>query len=211
MRLTLALLLLTTPALAETALDAKALAEPGAVALYLQASQLYTLGQQAKDPLTVIAAAQLLRGLTLTDTARVQDPAPNAPTPLAQLDQAKLIQTARTLDAGENYSDLIEQVASDLPPKTKALAATASTLAAAATETWTLSFYGGTYAELAILGDGKSNLDLSVSDANGTPICLDLGSADAALCGFTLRDNGAVKVTVTNAGDRPDTYILLTN
>ncbi|MBC7479840.1 MAG: hypothetical protein H7317_17415 [Pseudorhodobacter sp.] len=207
MRPILALLLLTTPALAQDALDHKALAQPGAVALYVQASQLYTLGQQAKDPLTVTTAARLLRGLTLTDTPRVQ----HIPTPLQPLDPVKLLHVARSLDAGDTYTDLIEQVASDLPAKPKSVAATASTLTPGSSETWTLSFYGGTYAELAILGDGKSNLDLSVTDASGAPICLDLGSADTAQCGFTLRDNGNVTVTVTNAGTVANTYTLLTN
>ena len=78
MRPILALLLLTTPALADNLLDAKVPAQPGAVALYVQAAQLYALGLQAKDPLTVTTAARLLRGLTLTDTPR----APQTPTAL---------------------------------------------------------------------------------------------------------------------------------
>ena len=211
MRPILALLLLTTPALGDSVLDGKALAQPGAVALYVQARQLYALGLQAKDPLTVTNAARLLRGLTLTDTARIQDPAPKTPTPLQPLDPAKLLETARALDVGQNYTDLIEQVATDLPAKPKSLAATASILAPSSAEAWTLSFYGGTYAELAILGDGKGNLDLSVTDAGGAPICVDLGSADMAQCGFTMRDNGDVTVTVTNAGDTAASYTLLTN
>jgi len=219
MRLTLALLLLTTPALAQdaTALDPTAQAEPGAVALYLQASQLYALGKQAKDPLVVVTAARLIRSLTLTDTARLPDtarmpdPVPAAPTPLTPLDASTLLATARALDAGANYADLIERVSRDLGAKPKALTATASTLPPSKAETWTLNFYGGSYAELAILGDGRSNLDLTVRDATGGVICVDNGSADTAICGFTLRDNGAVKVTVTNAGDAPDTYTLLTN
>lgn len=213
MRPILALLLLTTRALAQdaTLLDPKARAEPGAVALYLQASQLYALGQQAKDPLAVVTAARLIRALTLTGSARVPDPAPAAPTPLTPLDATAMLATARMLDSGANYADLIEQVASELGPKPKALTATASTLPPGKAETWTLNFYGGTFAELAILGNGRSNLDWTVTDATGGLICVDHGSADRGVCGFTLRDNADIKVTVTNAGDAVDIYMLLTN
>ncbi len=213
MRLILALLLTATPAVAgdKPNLDPAAPAIPGAVSLYLQAHALYAFGQAAQDPLTVLTAARLLRGLTLSDTARAPDPAPKSTTPLAPLDPQALITTAQTLDAGQNYSDLIDQIAHETPPQPKALRATAATLAPGASEVWTLTFFGGDYAELAILGDGKSNLDLLVTDAKDNQICLDKGSADAALCGFTPRENGDFKVTVTNSGATPDIYTLLTN
>lgn len=210
MRLILALMLLTAPAFADGALDPSASARPGAVTLYLQARELYTIGTLAKDPLTVLTAARLLRGLSLTDTPRQPDPAPAHRVALSPLDPVDMLNTARLLDAGQVYLDLIEQVASDLQAKPKSLAATASTLHPGHAETWTLTFYGGSPAELAFLGDGTSNLDLAVTAADGTPICLDQGNADTARCGFTLRNNGAVKVTVKNVGDRADTYMLLT-
>ena len=210
MRVILALLLLTAPALADSALNPKVPAEPGAVATYLQAQQLYILGLRAKDPLTVLTAARMLQGLSLIDTPRQPDPAPKTRVALSPLDPVDLLNTARLLDAGHTYSDLIEQVATDLQAKPKSLAATASTLAPGTTETWTLNFYGGTYAELAILGDGTSNLDLAVTDASGTPICVDHGNADTAQCDFALRDNGAVTVVVTNVGEKADGYLLLT-
>ena len=212
MRLILALLILATPPVAQdaTLLDRTVRAEPGAVALYLQAVDLYALGQQAKDPLMVVTAARLIGGLTLTDVARLPDPPPPARPALTPLDAAAMIATARNLDAGANHADLIEQVAREHGPKPKALSATAATLPPGKAETWTVGVYGGTYAELAILGDGRSNLDLTVSDAAGGVICADHGSADRALCGFALRDNGEVTVTVTNAGDQPGGYMLLT-
>ena len=97
-----------------------------------------------------------------------------------------------------------------MPPHPRALRATGSTLLPGQSEVWTLPFYGGAYGELAILGDGKSNLDMVVKAANDTQICLDRGSSDASLCGFTLLENGDVTVTVTNAGATADTYLLLT-
>ena len=213
MRLLLALLLTATPALAgdKSNLDPAATAMPGSVALYLQATRLYALGQATQDPLTVLTAARILRGLTLTDEARTPDPAPKAAATLAPLDPQTMIATAQRLDAGQNYSDLTDQIAHEVPPQPKALRATAATLAPGASEVWTLTFFGGDYAELAILGDGKSNLDLLVTDAKDNQICVDKGSSDTAFCGFTPRENGDFKVAVTNSGTAPETYALLTN
>jgi hypothetical protein len=212
MRLLLALLLTAAPALAQdkAVLDPAAFAQSGAVALYLQARGLATLGQAAKDPLLVAAAARILQGLTLTDTPRQPDPAPaSLPTPGAP-DAAALLDTARGLDAGLTYSDLIDLLAREVPPAPKAVRATASTLAPGQSEVWTLPFFGGTYGELAILGDGKSNLDMVVTGTGDTQICQDRGSADAAFCGFTLVENGDVRITIQNVGASPDTYLLLT-
>ena len=214
MRLLLALVLiailgLAAPAVAEDALDPAIPARPGAVALYLQAQQLAALGQSAKDPLLILAAARILHGLRLSATARLPDPAPTIAAAAIPPDP-DLLATARRLDAGQNYSDLSEMLSREVPPHPKALRATASTLGPGQSEVWTLPFFGGTYGELAILGDGKSNLDMVANGAGDTQICLDKGSADVAFCGFTLVENGMVMVTVSNTGTAPDSYLLLT-
>lgn len=207
----LAVVLCATPLWAEGNLDPSAPAAPGAVALYLQAHALQGLGQTLKDPLLVLTAAQILRGLTLTDTARTPDPAPDAPTTLTPLNPDTLLDAARTLDAGAQLTDLIDSITRQSGPTPKALRATAETLNPATAQTWTLTFFGGTYAELAILGDGRTNLDMLVTDDAGMPICQDNGNADTALCGFTPVENGSFSVTVTNSGTTAGSYILLTN
>jgi hypothetical protein len=215
MRPLLALSLLASPAFADGPLnlDRRATALPGAVATYVQAERLYELGQAAKDPLMVLIAARMMRGLSLTATARTPDPAPDpapasAPT-LAPLDVATMLATAHSLDAGDNYSDLI--AATEILPTPKALRATAATLPPGAAQVWTLAFFGGTYGEIAIIGHANATLDLIVSDDNGNHICLDDGSAATALCGFTPADNGNFTVTVTNPGADPSSYVLLSN
>ncbi len=211
MRLLSALLITAAPALAEEALlDPVAPAQPGAVALYLQAQGLADLGRTAKDPLLVATAARLLHGLTLTLADRRPEPPSKAATHLPAPDAATLLDEARRLDAGQNYSDLIDMLAREVPPQPRALRVSASTLQPGQVEVWTLAFFGATYSELAILGDGRGNLDLFVAGAGDTVICQDRGSADVALCGFVLVENGEVTVTVSNAGAVADSYLLLT-
>jgi hypothetical protein len=211
LRLTLALLVCAAPLWAEGNLDPTAPARPGAVALYLQARSLHDLGQAAKDPLLVLTAAQILRGLTLTETLRTPDPAPATPAPLFALDPATVLDAARILDAGAMFTDLIDMVARQTGPTPKSLGATAAILGQGQTQTWALSFFGGTYAELAIAGDGTGTLDLRVTDASGALVCQDNGSGDSTLCGFTPAENGSFTITVSNPGTTTSTYMLLTN
>ena len=210
-RLILTLTLTASPLWADGNLDPAAPAQPGAVALYLQAHGLAALGQSAKDPLLVLTAARILRGLSVTAANRTPDPAPTDPTAAQTLDAPTLITLATTLDAGQTYTDLIEAVSRETGPTPRALRATTTTLAPGATQTWTLSFFGGTYAELAMVGHANGNLDLLVRDDKGITICQDNGNGDTALCGFTPAENGSFTVTVTNPGPTPDGYMLLTN
>ena len=208
------LLLAASPALAGEMpnLDPSAPAAPGAVALLLSAQNLYALGQSGKDPLLVLTAARMMRLVALLPASRIpQITGKAAPSGLTLPDAATMLATARRLDPGESFSDLIEAIATETPPPPKALRATGSQLDPGLTDTWTLQFYGGTYGELAILGAGQGNLDLLVTDANGSLICQDNGSADTGFCGFTPKDNGDFTATITNAGLAPDAYILVTN
>ena len=222
-RLALLIVMFATPALAEDApvLEQDVIAAPGAVALYLQGLGLAELGQRHKDPLLVLAAARLMHGLSLRDTPRRPDGADEAASDPALApalaavrmtvpDAVALLTVARGLDVGDNYADLTDMLAREVPPQPHVLRASASTLAPGASETWTLPFYGGTHAELAVVGDGSSNLDLLVLSADQTQICQDGGSADRAYCGFVLRENGDVTITVSNAGAAPGNYLLLT-
>ena len=208
-----ALILLAAPALAEDKpnLDPTAAAVPGAVALYLSARALYDQGVAVNDPLMVLTAARMLRGVTLIAADRIPDPAAKTAPQVIPLDPAVLLATARALNPDGTLTDLINATAAETPPPPKALRATPAHLDPGQSQAWTLQFYGGTYAELAIIGAGQGNLDLLVTDANGNPICQDNGSADTATCGFVPRDNGDFTVSVTNSGQSPDAYQLITN
>lgn len=210
-----ALFLLALPAAAEDKpnLDPTAPAIPGAVAMLVSAQSLYALGQARKDPLMVLTAARMMGDLALipADRTPVSTGKPG-PVTMALPDADAMLATARALaDGGDMLPDLIESVATEAQVQPKSLQVTPSRLDPAMADTWTLPFYGGTYAELAILGAGQGNLDLRVTDADGNPVCQDSGSADTAICGFTPRDNGEFTATITNAGDAADSYSLITN
>jgi len=187
----------------------------GGVARLVLSHQLYALGQATKDPLTVLNAARLAATVTLSDTPRARertgDAAPiSAPNPPAA---AQMFAAAITL-ATENEAllDVIDAAQRDVSFAPAVVAvSTASSLSAGQTESWPLAFFGGSLAEVAILGNNSGNLDFQITDANGALICRDIGPSDTAYCSFYPAENGGFLMTVTNTGDAANSYLLLTN
>ena len=86
-----------------------------------------------------------------------------------------------------------------------------SRLPAGMTDVWEIPFYGNSYAELAVIGDGDANLDIVVTDENGNVFCYDVSWADSLYCDFTPAWNGYFYVTVENRGGVRNSYYLMTN
>jgi hypothetical protein len=86
-----------------------------------------------------------------------------------------------------------------------------SRLPAGQTDVWEIPFYGNSYAEIAVVGDGDSNLDIVVTDENGNVFCYDVSWSDSLYCDFTPAWNGYFYVTVQNIGRMRNSYYLLTN
>jgi hypothetical protein len=213
LKLLLALIALALPLRAEEAanIDPTAQARPGAVAALMAALDLADQGQAAKDPLVVLTAARLMRGLAVVATARLPDRAKQAsPAGLPAFDAEAMIATAKSLDAGDSYIDLIEMVARETPPAPRQLRATPSSLAPGASESWTLPFYAGSVSELGVLAATNSALDFLVTDAAGHHICEDAGTAAKFICAFTPQENGDFVLTVTNRGAATTSYALIT-
>jgi len=79
------------------------------------------------------------------------------------------------------------------------------------TDVWEIPFYGSSFAEVAVVGDGDSNLDVAVTDENGNVICYDVSWSDKLYCNFTPAWNGYFYVTVQNMGRSRNSYYLMTN
>ena len=211
MRPLLALLLLAAPAAAQDSTPPSP-RDGGAVAQLLHAHALFDLALARKDSLAALSAARLAAGIAATDDDRTPTP-PGEPVP-ATYPTADVMFTAAKALAKED--DLV----TDLAARTLAETANAPTLtiirstrgiAAGEAQVWQLPFFAASPAEIGLLGDGKANLDLSVTLAEDSPICLDTAPADRALCTFTPVENAIFTVTVTNRSETTATYSLLTN
>jgi len=86
-----------------------------------------------------------------------------------------------------------------------------SRLPAGQTDVWEVPFYGNSYAEVAIVGDGDADLDVAVTDENGNVICYDVSWSDQLYCDWTPSWDGYFYVTVQNMGRSRNSYYLMTN
>jgi hypothetical protein len=86
-----------------------------------------------------------------------------------------------------------------------------SRLPSGQTDVWEIPFYGDSYAEVAVVGDGDANLDVAVTDENGNVICYDVSWSDKLYCDWTPAWDGYFYVTVQNLGGSRNSYYLLTN
>jgi hypothetical protein len=86
-----------------------------------------------------------------------------------------------------------------------------SHLPAGQTDIWEVPVQGTSHAEIAVIGDGDSNLDVSITDGNGNVFCHDVSWSDALYCDFTPAWDGYFYVTVQNMGAAQNSYHLVTN
>lgn len=187
----------------------------GGVARIAFAHQLYSLGLANKDALSVLNAARLAASVTLTDTPRAHETTgePADATPLPQLSPAQMFDAAAIIAAeDEGMLDLVDasrREATFIPTVT--VVSSPSTLAPTQTDTWTLPFFGGSLAELALLSDMTGALILRVADENGNSVCTGTAASTAPYCSFYPAENGTFLISVTNNADAAIAYQLLTN
>ena len=196
--------------------------DPGAVSQFMAAQELFAIGRAQKDPLAVLASARLAARIVTNDADRMPDPVAES-LPPSQPDATTMFTAAKALAAGdEALADLItrsEAEAARLPAST--LLRTTRGIAAGGVQTYTIPFFAAALAEVGLLGDGKANLDLSITAtagnatagnaAAGETLCLDHSPTDRALCAFALTENASVTVTITNRSETHASYSLLTN
>lgn len=72
-------------------------------------------------------------------------------------------------------------------------------------------FRGGDLAEVAIVGDGDTDLDLYVYDENGNLVGSDTDYSDNCYVSFYPKWTGSFKILVINRGSVYNRYLLLTN
>lgn len=215
----LLLLLTAAPGLAQGGkignVDPGIAALPGPVAGLLLADDLFRTGMASRDPLALIQSARLQARIAL---AALEAPEPDAsgkalkgappaarplPVPGATLD------TAAALAAGDDtLLTLIDETRAARPGPVATVRSAGSALAAGGAESWTLAFFGGAPAEVAVLA-GDSVLAIGVEDDKGQPVCTAV--APRLYCRFTPVRNGDFTVTVANTGKAPAAYKLFTN
>jgi hypothetical protein len=218
---TTALVSLCLPAFAEEKgpnVNTAATGTKGGVATLALAQDLYALGLANKDALTVLTAARLAASVDVKEVEQKKETKGEAVADQpdgvdAPVDAATMLASAREL-AGEDETlvGLIEDAATEgSRGRIGGASSTLSRLPAGQTDVWEIPFYGESYAEVAVLGDGDANLDVLVTDENGNTICYDVSWSDKVYCDFVPSWNGYFYVTVQNNGGSRNSYYLMTN
>lgn len=79
------------------------------------------------------------------------------------------------------------------------------------TDIYTIPFTGGQWAEVAVIGDGDTDLDLYISESDGTPTTSNTSKDDVCYCTWYCRSTDTYTVEVVNNGDDYNCYALETN
>lgn len=216
------LIALSLPAWAEPEnLSRTQVGATGAVAQLVLAQRAHQAALDGGDPVLLITAIRLARGVTLRPPAgwtRVTEGDPNPDQPegrTAPLDPAgpEAIAIAQSL-AGDDpdLQDLVYGLDAQLPQgrRPRAIDGT-GTLDGGQTDQWKLVLGGETAAELGLIGDRDSALGMTITDQTGAVICALPPSIEPGLCRFTPARNGFFTVTVWNSGNVRNSYRLLGN
>ena len=191
----------------------------GAAGRIVLAQQAYQAAMQRGDTVLLLAAIRLSRsaitrpptGWTKTTTGEPDaDPVVGraaAPDPASP----QVLAIAQAL-AGEDYAlqDMVYDIDAQrpqgrLPTATKAMA----DIEAGQTDSWRIALSGDVAAELGLIGDGDSALDLIVTDDTGSIVCALPPGVTPALCRFTPARNGFFNVAVRNHGAAQNSYQLV--
>lgn len=199
--------------------DATASGAHAGASTYAIAQDLYALGMANKDALTVLTAARLAASVDLKEGAEIQKETKGeareeeADVADAPVDAAMMLASARELAAGDDtLLGLIEEAQADAARGPIGGAVRyLSRLPAGRTDVWEVPFYGNSYAEMAVIGDGDANLDVLVTDENGNTICTEISYSDKITCDVVPAWNGYFYITVQNNGRKRNSYYLLTN
>ncbi len=181
---------------------------PGPLKRLAVSRLLYETGQAERDALLVIAAAKLRKSVALSPADGAED-AGGAP-----LGWEGMLDTAAELAAGDPaLAGLIEDVRAEAAKGVaRGPVYSIARLAARDTDTYAaVPFEGQAYAEIYVEGEGRSNLDLFVHDAQNRLVCSDTDITDIAYCGWRPERTGKFSITVENRGPASTEYSMMTN
>lgn len=204
---------------------AEATPEAAAVETVALAAALAQRGRDGESPALLIAAAELLSGVSAGEAKdREKETRENegageagekADAEAPALTAAALLADARQL-AGDDEAlgQLIaraEQAQQGAMGRVPGPGSTVTRVNAYSTDIFTETFAGGRAARVSISGDGDTDLDLYVYDENGNLIRSSTSYGDDESVGWTPRWTGRFRIEVRNLGRVYNQYRLWTN
>lgn len=194
-----------------------AVVEPLALAF-----QLAAYGYEVSSPLALIEAADIIASTPVQESDAVLDQREGGEEEKADNQRfapAKLLQEARELaDENEHLLALADLTARKLEAPTEetrgALGGPKQFVDRVNAHSWVqyyCDFAGGYFAEVAVIGDGDTDLDLYVYDQNYNLIASDTDYTDRCYVSFTPAWTGRFYIKIVNRGNVYNRFTLLTN
>lgn len=183
------------------------------------AHQLASLGMAKEDPMLLVSAARLIQSVpketreaTKTSEGGQDDSGTKAG--VAYTVDALLAKATELAGSDEALLALISDTKDSASSRGRvggAVRGHTDRVRANATDRYTIEFRGGEMAELAVSGDGDTDLDLFIYDENGNEICTDTDYTDQLYCRWNPRWTGPFTVRIRNLGNVYNEYELYTN
>ena len=220
--LTLIFLFLALPALAdEPNLSRTPQGEPGSAAQLILAQQTYLAAIASGEVLPLLTAIHLARAVTLRaapgwERTVIGEARPDAPTGAAQpadpTGEAALIIARNLAGDDPDLQDLVWDLDAQLPSLRNLTAVEArADLAPGQSDEWRLPLFGEVAAEIGLIGDGDSPLQLTIRDEGGATVCARSASNQPVLCRLTPARNGFFTISILNPGLAVNSYRLIGN
>ncbi len=206
----LAALLVVAPGLAAFAPDPEAGVTPEArgVAQAVTAAELAAWGRERGDAGALIMAARLLSEVPVRQG--------EGPEPI--LTPGRLLDEAAALSAGNQ--PIIDAIDRLREPMTRGVRSspfgagpvfTVKQLRARESWTFDVDARAGEVLRVAAIGDGDTDIGLSIRDQNGATMCRDGFGDHYPVCTVSSRAGGKMRVAVSNRGDVRTSIQLLSN
>ncbi len=184
---------------------------------YLRVSgELAQLAQDSKDAILMLAAARLEAMAETEEVSR--DKTSKGDTAKADAESKPErgdLYALATQFAGTNETlqTLIEdsKISGTTKGRDRGPGITDTRVLAHDTDIFRITFRGGERAEVTVVGDGDTDLDLHVYDENGNLVDRDIDGTDVAYCSWIPRWTGTFRVEVKNWGRVYNRYRLTTN
>lgn len=176
-------------------------------------AQLYQAGLDAGDPVLMLSAAKLRKGLNPTKGALLAQGAAAAGEG-APLGWAEMLAKAEELAAGD---DAVLGLIADARDEgvrgvTSGPVYNIGTLGNGGTDTYpAIDFIGGEYAEIYVEAKDATDLNLTVYDGQGRLVCSDTDRSPIAYCGWRPDQTAGFTMKVENHGPKGAAYALMTN
>jgi hypothetical protein len=216
------LAVLALPALADTAnLSASPQGEPGSAVQLVLAQQTYLAAIASGEVLPLLTAIHLARAITLRpapgwERTVIGDTQPDAAVGATQppdpAGEAALTIARNLAGDDPDLQDLVWDLDAQLPGLRNLTAVEVrADLAPDQSDEWRLPLFGEVSAEIGLIGDGDSPLELTVRDEGGATVCARSASVQPALCSLTPARNGFFTASIRNPGAAVNSYRLIGN